>query len=81
MRSPATVILSAILSLFCRGCVKVEIWTACGPVDHCVGQIKKFLDLGVDHVAIRPIGDDLEEQFRIYLEELLPALGAHLKNL
>ena len=59
----------------------VEIWTACGPVDHCVGQIKEFLDLGVDHVAIRPIGDDLEEQFRIYLEELLPALCPHLKNL
>jgi hypothetical protein len=50
-------------------------------VAHCVGQIKEFLDLGVDHVAIRPIGDDLEEQFRIYLEELLPALCAHLKNL
>ena len=54
----------------------VEIWTACGPVDHCAARIKEFLDLGVDHVAIRPIGDNLEEQFRIYLEELLPALAA-----
>lgn len=53
----------------------VEIWTACGPVDHCVKCIKEFLDLGVDHVAIRPIGDDLEAQFRIYLEELLPVLA------
>ena len=54
----------------------VEIWTACGPVDHCVERIKEFLDLGVDHVAIRPIGDNLEEQFRIYLQEILPALAA-----
>ncbi|MBM4260053.1 MAG: LLM class flavin-dependent oxidoreductase [Deltaproteobacteria bacterium] len=53
----------------------IEIWTACGPVEHCVKCIKEFLDLGVDHVAIRPIGDDLEKQFRIYLEELLPALA------
>lgn len=53
----------------------VEIWTACGPVDHCVKCIKEFLDLGVDHVAIRPIGDNLAEQFRIYLEEILPALA------
>ncbi len=54
----------------------VEIWTACGPVEHCVGCIKEFIDAGVDHVAIRPIGEDLNAQFRIYLEELLPALNA-----
>jgi alkanesulfonate monooxygenase SsuD/methylene tetrahydromethanopterin reductase-like flavin-dependent oxidoreductase (luciferase family) len=54
----------------------VEIWTACGPVQHCVGCVKEFIDAGVDHVAIRPIGEDLNEQFRIYLEEILPALNA-----
>jgi len=54
----------------------VEIWTACGPVEHCVSCIKEFIDAGVDHVAIRPIGEDLNAQFRIYLEELLPALNA-----
>ncbi len=54
----------------------VEIWTACGPVEHCVGCVKEFIDAGVDHVAIRPIGEDLNAQFRIYLEELLPALNA-----
>ena len=26
----------------------VEIWTACGPVDHCVRCIREFLDLGVE---------------------------------
>ena len=54
----------------------VEIWTACGPVEHCVGRVKEFIDAGVDHVAIRPIGADLNAQFRSYLEEILPALNA-----
>jgi alkanesulfonate monooxygenase SsuD/methylene tetrahydromethanopterin reductase-like flavin-dependent oxidoreductase (luciferase family) len=53
----------------------VEIWTACGPVAHCVECVRGFIDAGVDHIAIRPIGDDLSEQLRIYLEEVLPALN------
>lgn len=52
----------------------VEIWNACGPVDHCVGQIRTFIDAGVDHVTVRPIGRNPEEQFRIYLNEVLPGL-------
>ncbi|HEX2225946.1 MAG TPA: LLM class flavin-dependent oxidoreductase [Candidatus Binatia bacterium] len=52
----------------------VEIWTACGPVDHCAGRLAGFIRAGVDHITIRPIGDDLNQQFRIFLEELLPAL-------
>jgi alkanesulfonate monooxygenase SsuD/methylene tetrahydromethanopterin reductase-like flavin-dependent oxidoreductase (luciferase family) len=52
----------------------VEIWTACGPVEHCVNRVRGFIDAGVDHVTIRPIGADLTEQFRIYLKEILPAL-------
>jgi alkanesulfonate monooxygenase SsuD/methylene tetrahydromethanopterin reductase-like flavin-dependent oxidoreductase (luciferase family) len=54
----------------------VEIWTACGPVEHCIDQVRGFMDAGVDHVTIRPIGEDLNEQLRIYLEEILPALRA-----
>jgi len=54
----------------------VEIWTACGPMEHCVRSVKEFIEAGVDHVAIRPIGEDLNAQFRIYLEEILPALNA-----
>jgi alkanesulfonate monooxygenase SsuD/methylene tetrahydromethanopterin reductase-like flavin-dependent oxidoreductase (luciferase family) len=54
----------------------VEIWTACGPVEHCVDCVRGFIDAGVDHVAIRPIGEDLDKQLRIYLEEILPALDA-----
>lgn len=53
----------------------VEIWNACGPLGHCVDSIQKFIDAGVDHITIRPIGQDQEEQFRIYLEEVLPAVG------
>jgi len=52
----------------------VEIWNACGPVEHCVRSIQNFIDAGVDHITIRPIGQNLDEQFRIYLEEVLPAL-------
>jgi alkanesulfonate monooxygenase SsuD/methylene tetrahydromethanopterin reductase-like flavin-dependent oxidoreductase (luciferase family) len=52
----------------------VEIWTACGPVAHCVRSLQVFIDAGVDHITIRPIGQNLDEQFRIYLEEILPAL-------
>jgi alkanesulfonate monooxygenase SsuD/methylene tetrahydromethanopterin reductase-like flavin-dependent oxidoreductase (luciferase family) len=52
----------------------VEIWTACGTVDHCVAQVRGFMDAGVDHVTIRPIGNDLDKQFRIFLEQVLPAL-------
>jgi alkanesulfonate monooxygenase SsuD/methylene tetrahydromethanopterin reductase-like flavin-dependent oxidoreductase (luciferase family) len=54
----------------------VEIWTACGPVEHCVDCLRGFIDAGVDHIAVRPIGEDLNDQFRIYLEEVLPALRA-----
>ena len=54
----------------------VEIWNACGPVDHCVRSLQSFMDAGVDHITIRPIGQNLDEQFRIYLEEVLPALGS-----
>lgn len=54
----------------------VEIWTACGPVEHCVDCVRGFVEAGVDHVAIRPIGQDLNQQFRIYLEKVLPALNS-----
>jgi alkanesulfonate monooxygenase SsuD/methylene tetrahydromethanopterin reductase-like flavin-dependent oxidoreductase (luciferase family) len=52
----------------------VEIWTACGPVEHCVDCVSGFIDAGVDHVTIRPIGDNLDEQFKVFLGEVLPAL-------
>lgn len=53
----------------------VEIWTACGPVQHCVDCVRGFIDAGVDHITIRPIGADLNEQLRIFLSEILPALN------
>jgi alkanesulfonate monooxygenase SsuD/methylene tetrahydromethanopterin reductase-like flavin-dependent oxidoreductase (luciferase family) len=53
----------------------VEIWTACGPLAHCVESVRRFVDAGVDHVTLRPIGANLNEQFRLYLEEFLPALS------
>jgi alkanesulfonate monooxygenase SsuD/methylene tetrahydromethanopterin reductase-like flavin-dependent oxidoreductase (luciferase family) len=58
----------------------VEIWNACGPVEHCVDCVRGFINAGVDHVTIRPIGEDLNEQFRVYLEEVLPALNSVAGN-
>ena len=55
----------------------VEIWTACGPVEHCVKSIQSFIDVGVGHVTVRPIGDDRNQQLAIYLNEILPALGVN----
>src|SRR5262245_31733322 len=52
----------------------VEIWNACGPVDHCIDRLRGFIDAGVDHVTIRPIGDNLDTQLDVYLRQILPAL-------
>jgi len=52
----------------------VEIWNACGPLEHCVECLQDFIGAGVDHITIRPIGKNLDEQLRIYLEEVLPIL-------
>lgn len=53
----------------------VEIWNACGPVEHCVDCVRGFIDAGVDHVTIRPVGADLKDQFRIFLDDVLPRLN------
>ena len=58
----------------------VEIWTACGPVEHCIDCVRGFIDAGVDHITIRPIGADLNRQFRVFLNEFLPALISQLEN-
>jgi alkanesulfonate monooxygenase SsuD/methylene tetrahydromethanopterin reductase-like flavin-dependent oxidoreductase (luciferase family) len=52
----------------------VEIWTGCGPVEHCVECVRGFMNAGVDHITIRPIGVDMKAQFQIFLKEVLPAL-------
>lgn len=52
----------------------VEIWTACGPVKHCVANVRRFIEAGADHVAIRPIGADLNHQFRVFLQEIVPGV-------
>jgi alkanesulfonate monooxygenase SsuD/methylene tetrahydromethanopterin reductase-like flavin-dependent oxidoreductase (luciferase family) len=54
----------------------VEIWNACGPVDHCISCLGPFIDAGVDHITIRPVGQNLQEQLRIYLDEFLPAVSS-----
>jgi len=54
----------------------VEIWNACGPVEHCIDCVRGFVEAGVDHVTIRPIGDDLPRQFEIFLQQILPGLNS-----
>ena len=58
----------------------VEIWTACGPVEHCVDCVRGFIDAGVDHVTIRPVGDDLKHQFNNFLQDVVPALNSAAAN-
>jgi alkanesulfonate monooxygenase SsuD/methylene tetrahydromethanopterin reductase-like flavin-dependent oxidoreductase (luciferase family) len=58
----------------------VELWTACGPVEHCVDCVRGFIDAGVDHVTIRPIGDDLKHQFNNFLQGVVPALNSAAAN-
>jgi alkanesulfonate monooxygenase SsuD/methylene tetrahydromethanopterin reductase-like flavin-dependent oxidoreductase (luciferase family) len=58
----------------------VEIWTACGPVEHCVDCVRGFINAGVDHVTIRPVGENLKYQFNIFLQELVPALNSAAAN-
>ena len=58
----------------------VELWTACGPVEHCVDCVRGFIDAGVDHVTIRPIGDDLKHQFNNFLQDVVPALNSAAAN-
>ena len=58
----------------------VEIWTACGPVEHCVESVQKFVDAGADHITMRPIGADLKSQFRIFIEKVLPALNSAVRT-
>jgi alkanesulfonate monooxygenase SsuD/methylene tetrahydromethanopterin reductase-like flavin-dependent oxidoreductase (luciferase family) len=52
----------------------VEIWTACGSVEHCVECVRGFIGAGADHITMRPIGSDMKKQFQIFLKEILPAL-------
>lgn len=54
----------------------VELWTAHGPVAQCVETLRGYMDAGFDHITIRLTAKDQERQFRIYVDEVLPALGA-----
>ncbi|MFQ5916069.1 MAG: LLM class flavin-dependent oxidoreductase [Nitrospinota bacterium] len=54
----------------------VELWTAHGPVEQCVETIRGFMDAGLDHITMRMTAPNQAEQFRIYVEEVLPASGA-----
>lgn len=48
---------------------------ALGTAEDCVRYLKRFTDLGVSHIILRATcpPDELDEQMRLYAEEILPA--------
>jgi alkanesulfonate monooxygenase SsuD/methylene tetrahydromethanopterin reductase-like flavin-dependent oxidoreductase (luciferase family) len=54
----------------------VDAWTAYGPLETCVAKLRAFIDAGFDMITIRLTAWDQDAQYRIYTEQVLPALGA-----
>lgn len=53
----------------------VKLWTAHGPIEQCVETLQSYVDAGLDHITIRLTAPNQEEQFNIYVNEVLPTLG------
>ena len=50
--------------------------TPCGPdVEAHAEAVRAFVDAGFEHVAVTPLGDDVDGFLRFWREELRPALG------
>jgi alkanesulfonate monooxygenase SsuD/methylene tetrahydromethanopterin reductase-like flavin-dependent oxidoreductase (luciferase family) len=56
----------------------VDAWTAYGPLDACVAKLRAYVDAGFDMITIRLTAWDQDAQYRIYTEQVLPALGAQV---
>jgi alkanesulfonate monooxygenase SsuD/methylene tetrahydromethanopterin reductase-like flavin-dependent oxidoreductase (luciferase family) len=54
----------------------VDAWTAYGPVDACIARLQAYIDAGLDMITIRLTSWNQDAQYRIYTEEVLPALRA-----
>jgi alkanesulfonate monooxygenase SsuD/methylene tetrahydromethanopterin reductase-like flavin-dependent oxidoreductase (luciferase family) len=52
----------------------VEGWTVAGGPQHCVAQLRDYLDAGLGHVALRLTSWDQRGQLRRFLTEVAPAL-------
>ncbi len=53
----------------------VKLWTAHGSVEQCAETLRGFMDAGFDHITMRMTAPNQDEQFHLYVEEVLPALG------
>jgi alkanesulfonate monooxygenase SsuD/methylene tetrahydromethanopterin reductase-like flavin-dependent oxidoreductase (luciferase family) len=56
----------------------VDAWTAYGPLETCVAKLRGYVDAGFDMITIRLTGWDQAAQYRIYTQEVLPALQARI---
>ncbi|MBI4277957.1 MAG: LLM class flavin-dependent oxidoreductase [Armatimonadetes bacterium] len=53
----------------------VDAWTAYGPLEECVAKLRGYVEAGFDMITIRLTARDQWGQLRIYLDQVLPALG------
>lgn len=54
----------------------LEMWGAYGSVESCLRTIRRYLDLGVTHVLLRPTTWDQRGMVQRCIDELLPSLVA-----
>jgi alkanesulfonate monooxygenase SsuD/methylene tetrahydromethanopterin reductase-like flavin-dependent oxidoreductase (luciferase family) len=51
-------------------------WAATGTAEQVTAMLRDYVDAGADHITLRPTSWDQAGQFRILVEQILPALGA-----
>ena len=44
-------------------------------MEQCAETVQAFMDVGFDHITMRMTAPNQAEQFQIYVDEVLPALG------
>jgi len=65
-------------NLFHLSAAMFDAWTAYGPLETCVAKIQGYIDAGFDMITIRLTAWDQTTQYRIYTQEVLPALRARM---
>lgn len=50
-------------------------WAASGTGDQVIATLREYIEAGADLITLRPTSWDQEGQFRILVEDILPALG------
>jgi alkanesulfonate monooxygenase SsuD/methylene tetrahydromethanopterin reductase-like flavin-dependent oxidoreductase (luciferase family) len=50
-------------------------WAASGTVEQVTAMLREYIEAGADHITLRPTSWDQAGQFRILVDQILPALG------